>query len=275
MTEQHATFKRDPGGLPDLGALVEQAPMATVYCDAELRFIKVNDEFCRFVRLPREAILGHRVIEVPAAGFDMIMIDRVLTGQVLAGVPLLDWPLEQTIDGVRRVYAWSAFRVADRGRVLGALGWLTDVTERERAAAALEQARARLDLLARASSDIGTTLDIRQTCAELAHLAVPEVADRISIELLDQVLRGEDTGRDQPGTTGFVRLRRLIMRDVQPGPWSTTGRVTRSSRRSRKGASRSSSGESLSWLGGWPTRPARSLTRPGRRVSCSAGERTC
>ena len=106
-------------GLPDLGALVEQAPMAAVYCDAELRFIKVNDEFCRFVRLPREAIIGHRVIEVPAAGFDMIMIDRVLTGQVLAGVPLLDWPLEQTIDGVRRVYAWSAFRVADRAGYLG------------------------------------------------------------------------------------------------------------------------------------------------------------
>ena len=31
------------------------------------------------------------------------------------------------------------------------------------------------------------------------------------------MLRGEDTGRDQPGTTGFVRLRRVIMRDVQPG----------------------------------------------------------
>jgi PAS domain S-box-containing protein len=205
------------GGLPDLGALVEQSPMAAVYCDAELRLIAVNDEFCRFVRLPREAIIGHRVIEVPAVGFDMIMIDRVLTGQVLAGVPLLDWPLEQTIGGVRRVYAWSAFRMADQGRVVGALGWLVDVTERERAAADLEQAHARLDLLARASSDIGTTLDIRQTCAELADLAVPELADRISIELLDQVLRGEDTGRDQPGTTGFVRLRRVIMRDVQPG----------------------------------------------------------
>ncbi|MCW2935750.1 MAG: putative sensor protein [Actinomycetia bacterium] len=206
-----------PEGLPDLGALIEQAPMATVYVDAELRFIQVNDEFCRFVRLPREAIIGRRVIEVPAAGFDMIMVDRILAGQVLAGVPLVDWPLEQAIDGARRTYAWSAFRVADRGRVLGALGWLADVTERERAAAALEQARARLDLLARASSDIGTTLDIRQTCAELADLAVPELADRISIELLDQVLRGEDTGRDQPGSTGFARLRRVIMRDVQPG----------------------------------------------------------
>jgi PAS domain S-box-containing protein len=202
------------GDMPDLGALVEQSPIASVYVDAELRFIRVNEEFCRFVRLPREAIIGRRVIEVPAAGFDMTMIDRVLSGQVLAGSPLVDWPLEQAVDGVRRVYAWSAFRVADHGRIAGALGWLVDVTERERAAAALEQARARLDLLARASSQIGTTLDIYQTCAELAELAVPELADRIAIELLDQVLRGEDTGRDQPGNTGFARLRRVIVRDA-------------------------------------------------------------
>jgi PAS domain S-box-containing protein len=206
-----------PGGLPDLGALVEQSPVATVYVDTELRFIRVNEEFCRFVRLPREAIIGRRVIEVPAAGFDMTMIDRVLAGQVLEGAPLVDWPLEQSIDGVRRVYAWSAFRVADHGRIVGAMGWLVDVTERVRAAAALERARARLDLLARASSQIGTTLDVYQTCAELADLAVPELADRVAIELLDQVLRGEDTGRGQPGNTGFARLRRVIMRDVRPG----------------------------------------------------------
>jgi PAS domain S-box-containing protein len=203
-----------PGGLPDLGAFVEQSPMAAVYVDAELRYILVSDEFCRFVRLPREAIIGRRVIEVPSAGFDMTMIDRVLTGQVLAGAPLVNVPLDQAVGGVRRSYAWSAFRVADHGRIVGVLGWLADVTERERAAAALEQARARLDLLARASSQIGTTLDIRQTCAELADIAVPELADQIAIELLDQMLRGEDTSRDQPGNAGSARLRRVIVRDA-------------------------------------------------------------
>jgi PAS domain S-box-containing protein len=69
-----------PGGMPDLEALVDQSPVATVYVDTELRFIRVNEEFCRFVRLPREAIIGRRVIEVPAVGFDMTMVDRVLTG---------------------------------------------------------------------------------------------------------------------------------------------------------------------------------------------------
>jgi PAS domain S-box-containing protein len=61
----------NPGSMPDLGELVEQSPVATVYVDADLRFVRVNDEFCRFVRLAREAIIGRRVIEVPAAGFDM------------------------------------------------------------------------------------------------------------------------------------------------------------------------------------------------------------
>jgi PAS domain S-box-containing protein len=206
-----------PGSMPHLGALVEQSPVASVYCDAELRFVRVSDEFCRFVRLPREAIIGRRVIELPAAGFDMTMIHRVLAGQVLVGAPLVDWPLEQLVDGVRRVYAWSAFQIADQGRVVGAMGWLVDVTEREQAAADLEQARARLDLLARASSQIGTTLDIRQTCAELADLAVPKLADRIAIEMLDEVLRGEDPGWDQLDNTGSVRLRRVIVRDVRPG----------------------------------------------------------
>ena len=117
------------GGMPDLEALVDQSPVATVYVDTELRFIRVNEEFCRFVRLPREAIIGRRVIEVPAVGFDMTMVDRVLTGQVLNGAPLVDWLLEQIIDGVRRVYAWTAFRMEDHGRIVGAMGWLVDVTE--------------------------------------------------------------------------------------------------------------------------------------------------
>jgi len=188
-----------------------------VYCDAELRYVRVNDEFCRFVGVPREEIIGRRIAEGPVGGLDVELAERVLTDQVLAGTPLVDWPVEQTAGGGRRVYAWSAFRIVEHGRVVGAMGWLVDVTERERAKADLEEARARLDLLARASSQIGTTLDIGQTCEELAGLAVPELADRIAIELLDEVLRGEEPRRDQSGYRDFVQLRRVIVRDVRPG----------------------------------------------------------
>jgi PAS domain S-box-containing protein len=205
------SFTAGPRGLPDLGALVDQSPVASVYVDAELRYVRVNDEFCRFAGAPREEIVGRRIAEGPAGGLDRGMVERVLAEQVLAGAPLVQRPAEQATGDARRVYAWSAFPITDNGRVAGVVSWLFDITEREREAADLERARARLDLLDRASSQIGTSLDIRQTCAELARLAVPELADRVVVDLLDQVMRGEDPGRDHRGDAGFVRLRRVIM----------------------------------------------------------------
>ena len=79
------------------------------------------------------------------------------------------------------------------------------------AVTALRQANARLDLLERAGSQIGTTLDIHRTAAELAALAVPELADRIVIDLLDQMLQGENLPRTDPGT---LRFRRVAVRDT-------------------------------------------------------------
>jgi PAS domain-containing protein len=70
------------------------------------------------------------------------MVERVLAEQVLAGAPLVHRPAERPIEGVRRVYAWSAFPIADNGRIAGAVSWLIDITERERAAADLEGANA-------------------------------------------------------------------------------------------------------------------------------------
>src|SRR5262249_34017202 len=60
-----------------------------------------------------------------------------------------------------------------------------------------------------------TTLDLYRTAAELADLAVPELADRIVIDLLDQVLQGEDLPR---ADSGALRFRRVAVRDT-----STTG----------------------------------------------------
>jgi hypothetical protein len=95
--------------------------------------------------------------------------------------------------------------------VLGVMGSVMDVTDRAQVVTALRQANARLDLLQRAGSQVGTTLDIHRTAEELAALAVPELADRIAIDLCDSVLQGDDppcTGR------GGLRLRRVAVRDV-------------------------------------------------------------
>ncbi|MFC9292963.1 SpoIIE family protein phosphatase [Streptomyces sp. NPDC057011] len=54
-------------------------------------------------------------------------------------------------------------------------------------------ARRRLELLAEASSRIGTTLDVSRTAWELAETAVPHLADFVTIDLPEAVLRGEES----------------------------------------------------------------------------------
>ncbi|MFD8703214.1 SpoIIE family protein phosphatase [Kitasatospora sp. NPDC059648] len=53
-------------------------------------------------------------------------------------------------------------------------------------------ARCRLELLSEASARIGTTLDVTRTARELAEMAVPRLADYVTIDLPETVLRGEE-----------------------------------------------------------------------------------
>ncbi|MFD0265096.1 SpoIIE family protein phosphatase [Streptomyces sp. NPDC127106] len=54
-------------------------------------------------------------------------------------------------------------------------------------------ARRRLELLAEASTRIGTTLDVTRTAWELAEMAVPRLADHVTIEVPEAVLRGDES----------------------------------------------------------------------------------
>ncbi|MBF6047546.1 SpoIIE family protein phosphatase [Streptomyces sp. NRRL B-1677] len=53
-------------------------------------------------------------------------------------------------------------------------------------------ARRRLELLSEASTRIGTTLDVARTARELAEMAVPRLADYVTIDLPEAVLRGDE-----------------------------------------------------------------------------------
>jgi PAS domain S-box-containing protein len=200
------------GSLRELEALFDQSPTAMVFNDRELRARRTNAAFRRLVGRPDEAIIGRRPSEVDH-GVDAAMIERTLADQVIGrGVPATDVHLELTLAGERRVLSWSAYPVTENGQVLGAVASLTDITGRAQAVTALQQANARLDLLERAGHQIGTTLDIHRTAAELADLAVPELADRATVDLLDQVLQGENLPRPDPGT---LRFRRVAVRDTK------------------------------------------------------------
>ncbi|MFG3023190.1 SpoIIE family protein phosphatase [Streptomyces sp. NPDC048254] len=70
-------------------------------------------------------------------------------------------------------------------------------------------ARRRLELLSEASTRIGTTLDVRRTAQELARTAVPRLADYITIDLPEAVLRGEESA-DPHGD-----LRRTVVHGIR------------------------------------------------------------
>ena len=197
----------------ELEALFEQSPVAMIFTDRDLRNRRANAAFRQLARISDDTLIGRRPSETEGADWllDTEFIERVLAEEVIGkGNSIVNMPLERTEEGKRRVISWTAYRVTDNGQVIGVVGTLLDITEEAEAEAALRQANTRLDLLQRAGSQIGTTLDVYRTAEELVALAVPEIADRAAVELLEPVLLGEDPSPDPDE----LRFRRLAVRDA-------------------------------------------------------------
>ncbi|MEV7467617.1 SpoIIE family protein phosphatase [Streptomyces kronopolitis] len=71
-------------------------------------------------------------------------------------------------------------------------------------------ARRRLELLSEASTRIGTALDVSRTARELAEMAVPRLADYVTIDLPEAVLRGEEPTDLRTG------LHRTVVHGIHP-----------------------------------------------------------
>ncbi|GAA4506805.1 SpoIIE family protein phosphatase [Actinoallomurus oryzae] len=208
---------------PELDVLFDQSPVGMIFLDRELRARRTNAAFRQLIGLPDEAIIGRRPSEVEDLSIrywatarpihwrtsdGTAWDERTLGEQVIdRGVPVINMHVEWTRAGKRRILSWSGYRVTENGRVLGALLCFLDFTNH---AQSITRTHARLDLLERAGSQIGATLDIHHTARELADLAVPELADRISIDLLDQVLEGENLPRTN---SDALQFRRVAARD--------------------------------------------------------------
>ncbi|WP_060907541.1 SpoIIE family protein phosphatase [Streptomyces scabiei] len=80
-------------------------------------------------------------------------------------------------------------------------------------------ARRRLELLSEASARIGTTLDVRRTAQELAETVVPRLADFVTIDLAEPVLRGEEAADPRND------LRRTVVHGIRDDlPFSPVGK---------------------------------------------------
>ncbi|WUX12606.1 SpoIIE family protein phosphatase [Streptomyces sp. NBC_01439] len=183
--------------------LVAQSPLGLAVLDTDLRYVLVNPTLQRINGLPADRHLGR----TPGEALPFLDTDAIegAMRQVLdTGVPLLDqYGIGRTPADPDQEHAWSGsyYRLEDpRGRVIGVALMVVDVTDSYRAAKEAAEARRRLDVIARASVTVGTTLDLERTARELAHLVVADLADIASVDVLDSVLEGSVATAPGPRT---------------------------------------------------------------------------
>lgn len=183
--------------------LVAQSPLGLAVLDTDLRYVLVNPTLERINGLPADQHLGRTVGEA-LPFLDTKVIEASMHQVLDTGVPLLDqFSIGRTPADPDQDHAWSGsyYRLEDPGgRVIGVALSVVDVTDSYRAATEAAEARRRLDLIARASVTVGTTLDLERTARELAGLVVADLADVASVDVLDSVLEGSVTTAHGAGT---------------------------------------------------------------------------
>ncbi|MFF9349587.1 SpoIIE family protein phosphatase [Streptomyces sp. NPDC014734] len=201
--------------------LVAQSPFGLAVLDPELRLLLVNPMLERVSGGSAADLLGRRPRELlPFLDGDAI---ELMMRQVLAtGTPVRGrFMAGRTPADPGHDHAWqmSCYRLEDPGgRLIGVTLTMADVTEQHRAATEAAAARRRLALVARASAEVGTTLDLELTARELAELVVDEVADIAEVDVLDSVLTAADIAT--PVGTGAQTFRALAEAPSRrtPGP---------------------------------------------------------
>ncbi|MER7193781.1 SpoIIE family protein phosphatase [Streptomyces flaveolus] len=171
--------------------LVSQAPVGIALLDTDLRYLLVNPALERINGVPAADHLGRHPHDVHSSP-EVSSIEALLRQVLATGTPVLDqYVMGRTRADPDNDHAWSVsyYRLeGPGGRVIGVATSVVDVTERQRAAAEVDRARRRLAMIANASARVGTTLGVEQTAQELAHVAVPELADVAAVDVLDSVL---------------------------------------------------------------------------------------
>ncbi|MFI7296743.1 SpoIIE family protein phosphatase [Streptomyces sp. NPDC050121] len=192
---------------------------ATALYDTGLRLRRANSDMERSVALAEGDMRGLRVPEIVDNEAGELAEQDML--QVLAtGLPHHRENYLRTA-GEPRPHAWSVVLAPLRdsgGRTLGICLSAHDITEQF-------WARKRLQLIAEAGRRIGSTLDVTRTAQELADVAVPDLADFVSVDLLASLDcgdggAGDGTGEAEyadTGAGGSLVLRRVAHQSVLPG----------------------------------------------------------
>lgn len=171
--------------------LVHQSPIGVALLDADLRYLMVNPALERINGVPASDHLGRRPRDIYPQ-LDVDAIESALRRVLASGTPMIDqYVVGRTPADLENDHAWSVsyYRLeGPKGQVTGVASSVVDVSERHRATIETARARRRLALIADASAQVGTTLEVERTARELAEFAVPPLADVAAVDVLDSVL---------------------------------------------------------------------------------------
>ena len=173
----------------------------------------VNPSFTRLTGYRFDEVVGRNCRFLQGPNTDPAAVAR-LGAALRARRPITEVLLNHRRDGTAFWNQLSVSPVLDAaGEVVNFVGVQNDVTERvlveqdRRAALAdAEEARARLRLLAEATTQMTEARDVADACARLARIAVPELADLCAVDLPEQP--------GPPAHRGPVRRVAVAARDV-------------------------------------------------------------
>ncbi|MEU8846344.1 SpoIIE family protein phosphatase [Streptomyces sp. NPDC048564] len=187
-----------------LEQMVARSPVGIAIVDTDLRYVWSNAALAQYGGGPPTRRLGLRLADIQP-GLDSESIEAQMRSALTTGEPIVGYehvgharsaPLRET------AHMMSFTRLDDgHGHPMGVYYTVEDISDRH-------QARQRLALLDRAGEHIGRTLDINRTAQELADVAVPGLADLVTVDLLESVLRGGEPAAGPFGDTEPVTLLR-------------------------------------------------------------------
>lgn len=158
LEASRATLQRQ---LAEIETIYQSAPIGLNVLDADLRFVRINQRLADINGLSVEAHLGRTVRELLPGLADVA--EQILRPILVTGEPLLNVELRGETPaqpGVERVWLESFLPLKDGDRVIGINTVCEEITERQRAEAALRESEEFKQRMLESSNDCIKVLDL-------------------------------------------------------------------------------------------------------------------